>query len=107
MNIQPNPAAASIAGVSHAAARGGEQDKQSAEAIRQQKTAEAPGGKSKDSSAIDAGDRAGDRDADGRQTYDHFEKSQPPNDETAQASEETQHQTESTQIPPDHIDFQA
>ena len=65
MNIPPTPVtasgiAASIAGVSRAAARGGEQEKQTTEAARQQSTAEKPGGKSADSAAVDAGDATGD-----------------------------------------------
>lgn len=74
MNINPSAAAASIAGTSRAAARGGEADSQAVEATRQQATAEKPGGKSADSNAIDAGDQTGDRHGNGRQMLDQFER---------------------------------
>ena len=73
MNINPSAAAASIAGTSRAAARGGEADSQATESTRQQATAEKPGGKSADSNAIDAGEQTGDRDGNGRQVLDQFE----------------------------------
>ncbi len=72
MNINPS-AAASIAGVSHAASRGGEADNQAAEATRQQSASEKPGGKSSEA-AIDAGDQTDDRGGDGRQVLDVFER---------------------------------
>ncbi|MGI9470692.1 MAG: hypothetical protein ACR2NZ_04100 [Rubripirellula sp.] len=71
MNINPS-AAASIAGTSRAAARGGEADGQAIESSRQQSTAEKPGGKSAQSSEIDAGDQTGDRGGNGRQVLDRF-----------------------------------
>jgi hypothetical protein len=74
MNINPSAAAASIAGTGRAAARGGEADAQAMEATRQQATADKPGGKSADSNAIDAGDQTSDRDGDGRQLLDQFER---------------------------------
>ena len=94
MNVQPTPVSASgitasIAGTGHAAARGGEQEKQTAEATRQQNTAEKPGGKSADSSAVDAGDATGDRGGDGRQTYDFFEKQNQPEDESSAPTNES------------------
>ena len=73
MNINPSAAAASIAGTSRAAARGGEADNQAIESTRQQSTSEKPGGKAADSNAIDAGDQTGDRDGNGRQILDQFE----------------------------------
>jgi len=75
MNINPS-AAASVAGTSRAAARGGDADNQATEATRQQSTAEKPGGKAADSNAVDAGDQTGDRGGNGRQTLDIFEKSE-------------------------------
>ncbi len=74
MNINPSGAAASIAGTSRAAARGGEADSQAVESTRQQATADTPGGKSADSNAIDAGEQAGDRHGNGRQLLDQFER---------------------------------
>lgn len=73
MSINPSAAAASIAGTSRAAARGGEADSQASEATRQQANAEKPGGKSAESNEIDAGEQAGDRDGNGRQILDQFE----------------------------------
>ncbi len=72
MNINP-AAAASVAGTTHAASRGGETDKQASEAARQQSTADAPAGKSSET-AVEAGDQAGDRGGNGRQTLDVFEQ---------------------------------
>lgn len=123
MNIPPTPVTASgitasIAGVSRAAARGGEQEKQTTEAARQQNTAEKPGGKSADSSAVDAGESTGDRGGDGRQTYDFFEKQNQPEDEaSANESPANPDPTDSilnssdpaksdTDSPP-HLDFRA
>ena len=74
MNINPSAAAASIAGTSRAAARGGEADSQAVESTRQQATADKPGGKSTDSNAIDAGEQTGDRHGNGRQLLDQFER---------------------------------
>jgi len=74
MNINPSAAAASIAGTSRAAARGGEADSQAVESTRQQATADKPGGKSADSNAIDAGEQTGDRHGNGRQLLDQFER---------------------------------
>ena len=73
MNINPSGAAASIAGTSRAAARGGEADVQALESTRQQATVDKPGGKSADSNAIDAGEQTGDRHGNGRQSLDQFE----------------------------------
>ncbi len=83
MNINPSAAAASIAGTSRAAARGGEADSQAVESTRQQATAEKPGGKSGDSNAIDAGDQTGDRHGNGRQMLDQFERHDDADESTA------------------------
>lgn len=74
MNINVN-AVASLAGTSHAAARGGEAEAQAAEATRQQAVSQTPAGKSPDSAAVDAGDQTSDRDGHGRQVLDTFERS--------------------------------
>jgi hypothetical protein len=87
MNINAS-AAANIAGTSRAASRGGESDKQAAEATRQQSTAETPAGKAADSSAVDAGDQTDDRHGNGRQVLDVFERSdedQPSDPESTEA----------------------
>ena len=81
MNINP---AASIAGTARAAAKGGESDKQAADATAKQASAKAPGGKSEDVSQLEPGDQAGDRGPDGRQVLDVFERSE---DETHQEEE--------------------
>lgn len=125
MNIPPTPVTASgitasIAGVSRAAAHGGEQEKQTTEAARQQNTAEKPGGKSADSSAVDAGDATGDRGGDGRQTYDFFEKQNQPEEETPALENESPAKpnpadtisissdpAKSDTDSPPHLDFQA
>lgn len=73
MNINP-AAAASVAGTSRAAARGGEADNQSTEAASRQSAAEKPAGKSTDSSAVDAGDQTDDRGGNGQQVLDVFEQ---------------------------------
>lgn len=83
MNVNPS-AAASVAGSSYAASRGGDADNQASEATRQQSKAENPGGKPADSNSLEAGDQAGDRGADGRQVLDTFERS----DQQQESSEE-------------------
>ena len=86
MNINPS-AAASIAGVSHAASRGGEADNQAAEATRQQSASEKPGGKSSEV-AIDAGDQTDDRGGDGRQVLDVFERTDGNKEQGEEQGEE-------------------
>lgn len=104
MNINP-AAAASVAGTSRAAARGGEADNQASEATKRQSTAEQPAGKAVDSSEVDAGDQTGDRGGNGRQVLDVFdhEENEPESDDSA-----------ATERPPNnasdedgHIDFTA
>ena len=85
MNINPS-AAASVAGTSRAATRGGEADNQAAEATRQQTTSEKPGGKAADSNAVDAGDQTDDRGGNGRQMLDVFEKSENQDDKHDETS---------------------
>ncbi len=109
MNINPS-AAASVAGTSRAAARGGESENQSAEATKQQAKSDAPGGKGGDTAAVDAGDHADDRYGDGRQTLDTFERS-----DSEEKPEETKEQAETPTAPlstdePEsggHLDLQA
>ena len=105
MNINPS-AAASIAGTSRAAARGGESDGQAIESTRQQATAEKPGGKSAQSSEIDAGDQAGDRGGNGRQVLDHFEKSEDQENQESPKSSITESEPPTTG-PGLHIDLEA
>ena len=85
MNINPS-AAASLAGTGRAAAKGGESDGQAIESSRQQSRAEKPGGKSSQSSAIDAGDQTGDRGGNGRQVLDRFERSDSPEESPTEES---------------------
>ena len=103
MNINPN-AAASVAGTSRAAARGGDADNQSTEAASRQSTAEKPAGKAADSSAVDAGDQTGDRSGNGRQLLDVFEHT----GEQEEAHEEPpQHNSASAEGSGEHLDFEA
>ena len=104
MNINPS-AAASVAGTSHAAARGGDADNQATEATRQQSTTEKPGGKASDSSAVDAGDQAGDRGGNGRQVLDVFERSE----ENEKNQEETlsRPKSASNEGTGEHLDLEA
>jgi hypothetical protein len=90
MNINPN-AAASVAGTSRAAARGGKADSQASESTRQQSTTENPAGKASQSSAVDAGDQTEDRGGNGRQVLDVFEREeeqqeQPPESQPRQSA---------------------
>ena len=73
MNIHPSAATASAAGTAHAASKGGESDSQANEATARQKVREAPAGKRAEASAVEGGERMGDRGGDGRQLYDTFE----------------------------------
>ncbi|MFK8111776.1 MAG: hypothetical protein AB8B91_06225 [Rubripirellula sp.] len=106
MNINPS-AAASVAGTARAAAKGGEADNKASEATRQQATSEAPGGKASDSSALDAGDQTSDRDGNGRQVLDVFERSE----ETEAAEEESETQKQPPAATDDgtggHLDLEA
>lgn len=103
MNIHP-AAAASIAGVSRAASRGGDADNQAIEATRQQSAAEKPAGKSPEA-AVDAGDQTDDRGGDGRQVLDVFERKEKhpqPQDDA-----ESTTPGDSTDQPDQHIDLLA
>lgn len=104
MNINPS-AAASVAGTSRAAARGGEADNQASEATSKQGTAEKPGGKASDSSAVDAGDQAGDRHGDGRQVLDVFEHSEQ--EETSEQETDTNRRPASPEGSGGHLDLEA
>jgi hypothetical protein len=109
MNIPPSPSASSVAGTHLAATRGGELDKQTADAIRQQQVATQPGGKPADSVAVNAGDSTHDRDADGRQMYDHLELSQQKEQKDApeQKSDVTSEKPKLPSTTDGHIDFHA
>ncbi len=104
MNINP-AAAASIAGVSRAASRGGDADNQAIESTRQQSAADKPAGRSSEA-AIDAGDQTDDRGGDGRQVLDVFER----DEKTPQQQEETEtiaSDGDRTDEPGEHIDLLA
>ncbi len=103
MNINPT-AAASVAGTSRAAARGGESDNQASEATRQQSTSETPGGKGADANAVEAGDQSGDRGGDGRQVLDLFEKSDEQHQEPDTPTDPKSVSQEGTG---EHLDLQA
>lgn len=105
MNINPS-AAASVAGTTHAAAKGGDADNQASESVRQQSTAETPGGKAADSNAVDAGDQTDDRGGNGREVLDIFQRS-----DEEQPQEEQQDASPRNPASPDgsgeHLDLQA
>lgn len=104
MNINPS-AAASVAGSSRAASRGGEADNQAVEATRQQSVAEKPAGKSADSNAVDAGDQTGDRGGNGRQLLDVFDRSDDADSSPDEMS--TQRNPVSADGTGEHLDLQA
>jgi hypothetical protein len=107
MNIHPS--AASLAGTSRAAARGGEADNQASEAANRQTVAEQPAGKSNDSNALDAGDPTGDRGGDGRQMLDVFEHGQrdQPGNESGDDPDDVQSASPTTQSAGQHLDLEA
>jgi hypothetical protein len=109
MNINP-AAAASIAGTSSAAGRGGESDNQANEASRQQSASETPAGKSSES-AIDAGDQTQDRGGDGRQVLDVFEKADDEEQQQEELQKEDQQEKRSNGASPEgsgeHLDLEA
>lgn len=106
MNINPS-AAAAVAGTGRAAARGGESDNKAAESTRQQSAAEKPGGKAADSSALDAGDQAGDRSGDGRQTLDVFEHSDDEGDPSTPEEPKPEAKPAAPDGSGDHLDLEA
>ncbi|GAA4448490.1 hypothetical protein [Novipirellula rosea] len=116
MQVNPSSAAASVAGTARAAARGGEADSQAAEATKRQATAENPGGKTAEASAIDSSEQTHDRGGDGRQMYDTFERAKEHDEQETQPDEAAAEQ-EATDLdvtppthpeePPPHIDFSA
>ncbi|TWT76238.1 hypothetical protein CA13_67300 [Planctomycetes bacterium CA13] len=106
MNINPSAAAASIAGISRAAARGGDADSQAADALSKQAIGEKPAGKAAESNAVEAGEQTGDRGGDGRQMYDTFEQSKE-RDEKQENEAEPKVPLSAPQEPPPHIDFDA
>ena len=104
MNINPS-AAASVAGTSRAAARGGEAENQASEATNRQSAAESPGGKATDSSAVDAGDQTDDRDGNGRQLLDVFERS--GDQEEPQQEQQSGRNSVASDGSGEHLDFEA
>ncbi len=110
-------AAASVAGTSHAASKGGESDRQASEGAARIDVAQRPAGKGTETSAVDPGEHAGDRGGDGREMYDRFERrggdddglESEPRDDDESAAEEG---ADARSNPPvdaasGHIDFQA
>ncbi|MDA8744015.1 hypothetical protein N9N28_05210 [Rubripirellula amarantea] len=87
MNINPS-AAASVAGTSRAAAKGGDADKLASDATAKQASSQSPTGKTDAVDQLDAGDQTQDRSGDGRQTLDVFEESKKENAEDQSGSEE-------------------
>ncbi|GAA5505900.1 hypothetical protein [Novipirellula caenicola] len=117
MQVNPSSAAANIAGTARAAARGGEADSQAAEATKRQATAENPGGKTAEASAIDSSEQTHDRGGDGRQMYDTFERAKEHDEQETQPEEQPGDEHDAAdpnaeaastpQEPPPHIDFNA
>lgn len=107
MNIPPVPPASLVAGTAHAAAKGGETDKQSSEAVSQQQNANNPGGKAVDAISVEKGEKSGDRDGNGREMLDVFERTS--DDESHETNEEKQDDApESSSLPPEdppHLDL--
>jgi hypothetical protein len=104
MNINP-AAAASIAGTSRAAGRGGESDNQATEATRKQSAADAPGGKTSEVT-VDAGDQTQDRSGDGRQVLDVFEQTEET-EEQPEEQEEKRSGGASPEGSGEHLDLEA
>ena len=118
MQVPPwvTSAAASVAGTSHAASKGGESDRQASEGAARLDVSQRPAGKGSETSAVDPGEHTGDRGGDGREMYDRFERradrdddlqnGQPDDDEAAHDG--TNHETGSPiDAAGGHIDFQA
>jgi hypothetical protein len=103
MNINP-AAAASVAGTSRAASRGGEADNQATEATRRQSAANAPGGKTSEA-AIDAGDQTQDRGGNGRQVLDVFEHHEE-NEDQEEDSQPKQGKNVSPEGSGEHLDLE-
>ena len=105
MNINPS-AAASVAGIGRAVAKGGTSDDQTIQDRSNQSKELAPGGKSEAVDQVDAGDPTKDRGGDGRQVLDVFEhdenkKETPPEEDPSRSPdpENTGHDG--------HLDLQA
>jgi len=106
MNINPS-AAASVAGTSQAAAKGGDADNQATEATRQQSRADAPAGKATDTNAVDAGDQTDDRGGNGQQVLDVFERSEEEEQEGDEQESRPQSNPPSADGSGEHLDLQA
>ena len=106
MNINPG-AAASVAGTTRAAARGGEADNQATEATRQQSAADTPGGKAADSNAVDAGDQTSDRHGNGRQVLDVFERSDQEDEAATEGDQPPTRSAASLDGTGEHLDLEA
>lgn len=109
MNVNPSVAAASIAGVNRAAVKGSESDNQATDARSKQAASEAPAGKNGETQQLDAGDQSGDRDANGRQLLDVFERSEDESeDESDRAAATSDEQQRSQKQPSEgHLDLEA
>lgn len=108
MNIPPVPPASLVAGTAHAASKGGETDKQSSDAVSQQQNANNPGGKALDAISVEAGEKSGDRDANGREMLDVFERSSEEDSDDANQEEEEQEDAPEPSVPPEeppHLDL--
>lgn len=75
MHLPPNHNIGSLAGTPRAAGRGGAEQTQAQSLARAQSITETPIEKASDADAVQAGDQAGDRNADGRTPRDTFQRS--------------------------------
>ncbi|TWU60842.1 hypothetical protein Poly51_11230 [Rubripirellula tenax] len=107
MNIQPTSAAASIAGTSQAAAKGGDADKIASDATNKQSAADSSTGKNLEVGALDASTKTGDRGGDGRQLYDSFEGHQEKDDEPDAPTPNESQVSQEEPASEGHIDFEA
>lgn len=107
MQVPPSvtSAAASVAGTSHAASKGGESDRQASEGAARLDVSRRPAGKGTETSAVDPGEHTGDRGGDGRETYDRFERR--TGDDGDPVSEPGDDDGSAAEAAGGHIDFQA
>ena len=105
MNI-PSAAAASVAGIGRAIAKGGTSDDQMTQARADQTKQTAPGGKSEGVEQLEAGDPTQDRGGDGRQVLDQFE-SQEEEGKLADPESQTESADDGSDDADGHLDFKA
>ncbi len=103
MQVPSNISASSMAGVPHAANRGGALQTDRRRLADAQSVTSNPAGKTAGNGAVDAGDQAGDRRGDGHQGYDTFQRS----DEAQQSSVVEQRMPAKPERKSNGVDYQA